>query len=168
MNIAEIKPVSIENGPGVRVSVFVSGCRRQCPGCHNKDAWDFGYGDEYNEAKKTYILESLRPDYVDGITILGGEPFEPENRNCVLQLLEEVDLMYGKSKTIWLYTGYTWENMTDTQRFVATAADVLVDGAYIADLADAGLAYRGSRNQRIIDVAKTMERGEVVLWEDKK
>lgn len=168
MNIAEIKPVSIENGPGVRVSVFVSGCRRHCPGCHNKEAWDFDYGDECNDAKEMSILESLRPDYVDGITILGGEPLEPENRGGVLHLLEEVDLMYGKSKTIWMYTGYTWENLTDTQRFVATAADVLVDGAYIADLADAGLAYRGSRNQRIIDVAKTMERGEVVLWEGEK
>lgn len=166
MNIAKINPVSIENGPGVRVSVFVSGCRRHCPGCHNPEAWDFGYGEEYNEAKEMSILEDLQPGYVDGITVLGGEPLEPENLEGVLHLLEEVDAMYIKSKTIWLYTGYTWENLTDTQRFVARAADVVVDGAYIAELADVGLAYRGSRNQRIIDVAKTLERGEIVLWED--
>lgn len=166
MNIAKIKPVCIENGLGVRVSVYVSGCRRHCPGCHNEEALDFGYGEKCTGETIAYIMQLLKPDYVDGLSILGGEPLEPENQDGVLHLLEEVDAWYGRHKTIWLYIGYTWESLTDTQRFVARGADVVVDGAYIADLADAGLAYRGSRNQRIIDVAKTLERGEIVLWEE--
>lgn len=164
MNIAKIKPASIENGPGVRVTVFVSGCRRHCPGCHNPEAWDFGHGEKCTEETIAYIVQLLKPEYVDGLSILGGEPLEPENRDWVLAICDAVEGAYGYNKTIWLYTGYTWENLTDVQRFVASGADVVVDGAYIADQADVTLAYRGSRNQRIIDTTKTMEKGEIVEW----
>lgn len=167
MKIAKIKPVSIENGPGVRVSVYVSGCRRHCPGCHNPEAWDFGYGDKYTPEMERYILDMLKPDYVDGLSILGGEPLEPENVDYVLSINDAVQEAYGDTKTIWMYTGYAWEQLTDAQRFVATSADVVVDGAYMADQADVGLAYRGSRNQRIIDVKKTIACGKVVEWDEK-
>lgn len=164
MNIAKIKPVSIENGPGVRVSVFVSGCRRHCPGCHNPEAWDFEYGEKCTEETIAYIMQLLKPDYVDGLSILGGEPLEPENINDVLGMINAVYLHYGTTKTVWLYTGYVWESLTGAQRGVTDACDVVVDGAYIADQADVTLAYRGSRNQRIIDVTKTMKKGRVVEW----
>lgn len=159
MNIAKINPCDVANGPGVRVSVFVSGCRRHCPGCHNEQAWDFGYGEPYTDATREYILALLEPDYIDGITILGGEPMEPENLEDLLNLAWKVQEM---GKSVWLYTGYTYESIVDAQdevnymRFrLACAVDVLVDGEYREDERDITLKYRGSRNQRLIDMLRT-------------
>jgi anaerobic ribonucleoside-triphosphate reductase activating protein len=160
MNIAKINPCDIANGPGVRVSVFVSGCRRHCPGCHNEQAWDFGYGEPYTPKTEEYILKLLEPDYIDGITILGGEPLEPENLEELLALVWRVHEKTGKS--VWMYTGYTFETLLNAEdedgfmRFrLAASADVLVDGEYREDERDITLKYRGSRNQRIIDMQKT-------------
>lgn len=171
MNIAKIKPCDIANGPGVRVSVFVSGCRRHCKGCHNAEAWDFGYGEPYTEQTKEYILELLEPDYINGITILGGEPFEEENEPEVAELLW--DVVNKTQKSVWVYTGYTLEEVMRPERMssILTAADVLVDGEYRENERDVTLKYRGSRNQRVIDMLGTFDEywksDEVkpVLWE---
>lgn len=170
MNIAKIEPCSIANGPGVRVAVFVSGCRRHCQGCHNQQAWDFEYGEPYTEETKEYILQLLEPDYIDGITILGGEPFEPENETELSELLW--DVVNRTEKSVWVYTGYTLEELMRVARTssILTAADVLVDGEYREAERDITLKYRGSRNQRIIDMMGTFiecwRSGEVVpvLW----
>ena len=171
MNIAKINPCDIANGPGVRVSVFVSGCRRHCPGCHNEQAWDFGYGEPYTPKTEEYILKLLEPDYIDGITILGGEPLEPENLEELLALVWKVYEKTGKS--VWMYTGYTFETLLDVSdetscmRFrLATSAEVLVDGEYREDERDISLKYRGSRNQRIIDMQKTKVVLTMMLDED--
>ena len=170
MNIAKINPCDIANGPGVRVSVFVSGCRRHCPGCHNEQAWDFGYGEPYTEETKEYILTLLEPDYIDGITILGGEPFEPENAEELGELLLEV--VNRTEKSVWVYTGYTLEELMEPEfgSRILTAADVLVDGEYREDERDVSLKFRGSRNQRIIDMLATFreyretDKVKPVLW----
>lgn len=176
MNIANIKPCDIANGPGVRVSVFVSGCRRHCKGCHNAEAWDFGYGEPYTEQTKEYILELLEPDYIDGISILGGEPFEPENAADLLDLVWQV---YEKTgKTVWIYTGYMVDDLiVHTNEKVwklLMSTEILVDGEYQEKERDVSLRFRGSRNQRIIDVSKTLDiyfrkdKIEPVLWEGEK
>lgn len=174
MNIAKIKPCDIADGPGVRVSVFVSGCRRKCLGCHNAEAWDFGYGEPYTEQMRDYILALLEPDYIDGITILGGEPFEPEN---VPGVAEIVHIAKEAKKSIWIYTGYTLEQLANRARiereiwYILGASDVLVDGEYRENERDVSLKFRGSRNQRIIDMLGTFceywKSGEIkpVLWE---
>lgn len=174
MNIAKINPCDIANGPGVRVSVFVSGCRRHCPGCHNEQAWDFGYGEPYTDATREYILALLEPDYIEGITILGGEPFEEENEPEVAELLW--DVVNKTQKSVWVYTGYTLEELMhlDGISSILTAADVLVDGEYREDERDVSLKFRGSRNQRIIDMLATFSEywktGDVkpVIWEVEK
>lgn len=173
MNIAKINPCDIANGPGVRVSVFVSGCRRHCPGCHNAEAWDFGYGEPYTEKTRDYILKLLEPGYIDGITILGGEPFEEEN---AAELLELVWQVYEKTrKSVWIYTGYMVDDLieheNETVRKLLMSAEILVDGEYREDERDITLRFRGSRNQRIINVSETLYKYyiediiEPVLWE---
>lgn len=167
MNIAKISPCDIANGQGVRVVVFVSGCRRHCQGCHNKEAWDFGYGEPFTAETKDYISALLEPDYIDGITILGGEPFEPENIHGVEEI---VQIAEESGKSIWIYSGYTLEKLVQRARtereiwYILGTADVLVDGEYIEAERDITLRFRGSRNQRIIDLNKTWRNGDVVLW----
>lgn len=180
MNIAKINPCDIANGPGVRVSVFVSGCRRHCPGCHNPQAWDFGYGEPYTEETGKYILKLLEPDYIDGITILGGEPMEAENIPGVAEI---VQIAEETGKTIWIYSGYTLEQLEKRARterdiwYILETADVLVDGEYREDERDITLKFRGSRNQRVVDLRKTVyivdkKSGELVakpvLWKGEK
>ena len=149
MNYAEIKKVDIANGPGVRVSLFVSGCRNHCKGCFNPETWDFDYGRPFTRATEDEIIEALRPSWIQGLSILGGEPTEEENAAVLIPFLKRVRAAL-LDKDIWLYSGYTYDSLRDKE--ILTLADVLVDGPFLLELKDAGLAFRGSRNQRIIDL----------------
>ena len=174
MYYGEIKKCDIANGEGVRVSLFVSGCTHHCPGCFNQDTWDFGYGKEYTDETEREILDALSPEYVNGLSLLGGEPFEPQNQQVLVQLLRKVREQYPE-KNIWCYTGYLYDKellsesrarceYTDE---MLSMIDVLVDGRFVEALKDIRLVFRGSSNQRIIDVKKSMESGEIILWEPK-
>ena len=149
MNYAEIKKVDIANGPGVRVSLFVSGCRNHCKGCFNPETWDFDYGRPFTRETEDEIIEALRPSWIQGLSILGGEPTEEENAAVLIPFLKRVRAALP-DKDIWLYSGYTYEALRDKE--ILTLADVLVDGPFLLKQKDAGLAFRGSRNQRIIDL----------------
>ena len=171
MNYAKINAHDIANGPGVRVSVFVSGCRRHCHGCHNPQAWDFGYGEPFTGDTVDKIIELLEPDYISGITILGGEPFDEENAAVVSELLRKVWSVYKYRKSTWVYTGYRYEEIIektlpgDAWNDLMLFTDVLVDGPYIEAERDISLAFRGSRNQRIIDIPKSLCTGGIALYE---
>ena len=149
MNYAEIKKVDIANGPGVRVSLFVSGCRNHCKGCFNPETWDFDYGRPFTRETEDEIIEALRPSWIQGLSILGGEPTEEENAAVLIPFLKRVRAALP-DKDIWLYSGYTYEVLRDKE--ILTLADVLVDGPFLLEQKDAGLAFHGSRNQRIIDL----------------
>ena len=163
MNYATIKKTDVANGPGVRVSLFVSGCTHHCKGCFNSEAWDFHYGQAYTEETEQEILQALAPDYIRGLSLLGGEPMEPENRGAVLSLVKKVREQYPQ-KTIWCYTGLTFEQILThpSQRALLERVDVLVDGPFILAQRDPDLVFRGSANQRVIDVPASLCRGEVV------
>lgn len=170
MHIGEIIKFDIVNGLGVRLSVFVSGCRNQCDHCFNKQAWDFNYGYEYTEKMEDSILEELRLPQYDGLTILGGEPFEPENQPQVKQLIERVRKELP-DKNIWVYTGYNYEDLQvggkcyvdGTTDVIIHNIDVLVDGKFEVDKKDLTLKFRGSSNQRLINIPASIENGKVVL-----
>jgi anaerobic ribonucleoside-triphosphate reductase activating protein len=173
MNYATIKNCDIANGPGVRVSLFVSGCTHRCKGCFNEVAWDFNYGQPFTQDTVDDILKMLSPDYVKGITLLGGEPFEPENQPAILDLLRKIKSQYP-DKSVWAFSGYLfdkdilsgrlgpWEITKEYLSYV----DVLVDGPFVESKKDLSLRFRGSSNQRIIDVPASLSKDEVVLWED--
>ena len=171
MNYAEIKKTDIANGEGVRVSLFVSGCRRHCKNCFNKVTWDFSYGKPFTQDVQNELLEALAPDYIAGLTLLGGDPMEPENQRALLTFVRRVreDL---PQKTIWCYTGYTYRdgaieeeqaNCEVTRQFISLL-DVLVDGRFVEELKDIRLVFRGSSNQRVIDIKRSIESGSVVLY----
>ncbi len=170
MNYAAIKKTDVANGPGIRVSLFVSGCSHGCKGCFNSEAWDFGYGELYTESVEEEILQALAPTYIRGFSILGGEPMEPQNRMEVLKLLRKVRLRYPE-KDIWCYTGYTYEAdlcswIADGHEEVAellSLIDVLVDGEFVEECKNLKLVFRGSENQRLIDVPATLQAGEVKI-----
>ena len=173
MNYATIKPRDIANGPGVRVSLFVSGCTHRCPGCFNQEAWDFGYGQPFDQSTIDEILEYLAPDYVKGLTLLGGEPFEPQNQPAIVELLRQIKAKYPQ-KSIWAFSGYLFDrdilpgrlgNPEITREYLGYL-DVLVDGPFIQSRKNLTLRFRGSDNQRLIDVPASLSRGEAVLWED--
>lgn len=173
MNYAEIKNCDIANGPGVRVSLFVSGCTHRCKGCFNEVAWDFHYGKPFTQETIDRILEMLAPDYVNGLTILGGEPFEPENQPAILELLRQLKQKYPE-KSVWAFSGYLFDKdilsgrlgpWEITKEYISYL-DVLVDGPFVLEKKDLRLRFRGSSNQRIIDVPASVEKGEIVLWED--
>ena len=149
MNYCEIKKYDIANGDGVRVSLFVSGCRNHCQGCFNPETWDFNYGDLYTEDVEKEITEALKPEYISGLTVLGGDPFEPENIEAVTALCKRVKELYPE-KTIWVYTGYYFEDFKD--REIMKYIDVLVDGPFEMDKKDISLRFRGSSNQRILNI----------------
>lgn len=161
VNYGTIKKYDIADGPGVRVSLFVSGCRHHCKGCFNAETWDFHYGKPYTEETEREILEALKPDYIAGFTVLGGEPFEPENQMEVVKLLKKVREVYPE-KTIWCYTGYLYDVdlieggkvYTDVTKEMLSYIDTLVDGEFIEEQKDISLPFRGSRNQRIIELSK--------------
>lgn len=163
MNYAAIKNFDIANGPGVRVSLFVSGCRRHCKGCFNSEAWDFDYGQKMTIGTDAELMELLDNEHVAGLSILGGDPLEPENRDSVEWTCTSVRLCFGEKKSIWLWTGYFWEDIQDWPGL--DMIDVLVDGPFVEELKDLRLPYCGSSNQRVIDVQKSLRAGEVVLWE---
>ncbi len=170
MNYAAIKKTDVANGPGVRVSLFVSGCTHHCPGCFNAETWDFNYGTPYTQETEEEILAALDHDYIRGLSLLGGEPFEDANRPALVTLLEKFRSRFPQ-KTIWCYTGYTFDK--DLLRWIEekrpyTQAllkqiDVLVDGEFILERKNLNLKFRGSDNQRVINVAKSLEAGRVVL-----
>lgn len=171
MNYAIIKTCDIANGEGVRTSLFVSGCTHHCKGCFNEVAWDFQYGEPFTDKTREYIVQTLEPDYIAGLTLLGGEPFEIVNQRGLLPFLEKVKAIYPQ-KNIWCYTGYTYD--TDLQEGgrayceatdgMLALIDVLVDGKFVEELKDIRLKFRGSSNQRIIDVKKSKEAGQVILY----
>ena len=173
MHYANIKNCDIANGPGVRVSLFVSGCTHHCKGCFNQVAWDFGYGQPFTRQTIDQILSMLAPDYIQGLTLLGGEPFEPENQGPVVELLRQVREKYPQ-KTIWAFSGYLFDRDLAPGRIGDPATvreylghlDVLVDGPFIEVEKDLSLRFRGSRNQRLIDVPASLAQGRVVLWQD--
>ena len=151
MNYGSIKAVDIANGPGVRVSLFVSGCRNHCPGCFQPETWDFGYGKPFTKETEEEIIKALRPEWIQGLSLLGGDTMEPENQEVLLPFLERVRTELP-DKDIWLYTGYLMESVSDSP--LLPLVDVVVDGPFLKDQKDAGLAFRGSRNQRIIHLEK--------------
>ena len=173
MNYANIKPRDIANGPGIRVSLFVSGCTHRCPGCFNAEAWDFSYGQPFDQAVIDRILADLAPDFISGLTLLGGEPFDPRNQSAVLDLLRQVKSRYPE-KSIWAFTGYIFDRDllpgkvgdASVTREYLEHLDVLVDGPFVEAEKNLTLRFRGSANQRLIDVPASLKRGEVVLWED--
>ena len=173
MNYATIKPRDIANGPGVRVSLFVSGCTHRCPGCFNEEAWDFDYGQPFDQSTIDEILGLLQPDYVQGLTLLGGEPFDPRNQPAIVELLRQIKAKYPH-KSIWAFTGYLFDRDILPGRLGESAItreylsylDVLVDGPFIQARKNLTLRFRGSDNQRLIDVPASLSRGEVVLWQD--
>ena len=171
MYVAEIKKFDIANGLGVRVSVFVSGCRHRCPGCFNEIAWEFDYGKEYTADIENEIIDALRPDYIEGLSLLDGEPFEPENQPALLGLLRRVRKELP-AKNVWVYSGFTLEELLGDSRArtehtdeMLSLIDVLVDGRFIYAEKDITLRFRGSRNQRILDVPATLKAGRPVLWD---
>lgn len=181
MHYSNIKYVDIANGPGIRTTLFVSGCRRYCEQCFNPETWDFNHGDEFTGEVADKVLDSLAPSHVDGLTLLGGEPFEPGNQPSVLDLVCRVRERYGSSKTIWAFSGFTFEEltgieqphicspcnpMTDSTDAILDFIDVLVDGPFVNRLKDLSLRFRGSSNQRILDVPASLAAGHAVLWED--
>lgn len=172
MNYAEIKKTDIANGTGVRVSLFVSGCTHHCEGCFNAVAWDFHYGKEFTEQTEEELLQALKPGFIAGLTLLGGEPFEPENQRRLLPFLKKVRSLYPE-KSIWCYTGYLLDKelllesrarceVTDE---MLSLLDVLVDGKFVLAQKDISLRFRGSSNQRIIDLPATLREGKVVTIE---
>ena len=169
MNYADIKKVDIANGPGVRVSLFVSGCTRRCQECFNPETWDFGFGSPFGEAEMKKIISLLDREHIRGLSLLGGEPFEPENKGAVLELVKEVRERLP-DKTIWCYTGYLFEELADGKvgdhsRELLEKLDVLVDGPFIPEKKDLNLRFRGSSNQRIIQVPDSLKAGEVQLFQ---
>ena len=171
MNFATIKKRDIADGPGVRVSLFVSGCTHRCEGCFNEVAWDFNYGEPFTKEVEDELLEALAPDYIQGLTLLGGEPFEPENQRALLPFLKRVREVFPK-KNIWCYSGYTLEQLQGESRArcevtdeMLSMLDVLVDGRFVLAKKNIRLRFRGSENQRLIDMNKTRETGEIVLWD---
>ena len=174
MNYAEIKQYDVANGTGVRVSIFVSGCTHHCKHCFNEETWDFNYGRPFSETEADQIVEYLKPDYVAGLSVLGGEPFEPSNQEGLLPLLQAVKKEYPE-KDIWCYTGYLFDKQiledmcrkSEVTRQMLSCIDILVDGRFVEEKKNLKLRFRGSENQRI-DVKKSLEQGRVIHWEHEK
>ena len=165
--VADYKPYNFVDGEGVRCSLYVSGCPFACKGCYNKVAQNFSYGNPYTEGLEEQILTDLEADYCQGLTLLGGEPFL--NKMLTLSLCKKIRERFGDTKDIWSWTGYTWEELlkgTEDKKQLLEVIDVLVDGRFEKDKMDLSLAFRGSANQRIIDVKKTIESGTVTLWKN--
>ncbi len=190
MFYGNIKDCDVANGPGIRVTLFVSGCTNACPGCFQKQTWDFRYGEAFTDETEQKLLRMLKPSYVRGLTLLGGEPFEPENQRALVPFLKRVRTE-APEKDIWCFTGNRLEELTgaakdgelimDGDSRQSRAAhlrcevmdemldliDVLVDGRFVERLKDLSLEFRGSSNQRLIDLPQTIAKGQIVLWENK-
>ena len=173
MNYATIKPTDVANGPGVRVTLFVSGCTHHCKGCFNSEAWDFGYGQEFTEETQKELLRLLSPDYIVGLTLLGGEPMEPANQTGLLPFIKKVKKQFPL-KTIWCFTGYDFEQdilgkmfpASEVTRELLPLLDVMVDGKFIEEKRNLRLKFRGSENQRILDMKKSLATKAAVWCEE--
>ena len=173
MNYATIKNNDIANGPGVRVSLFVSGCTHRCPGCFNEVAWDFAYGEPFTQQTIDDLIKMLSANHIKGLTLLGGEPFEPQNQPEVLNLLRQMKAELP-DKSIWAYSGYIFEKDILEGRLgpkeiteeLISYVDVLVDGPFVQSKKNLSLRFRGSENQRLIDVKASLQAGETILWQD--
>ncbi len=173
MNYATIKWTDIANGIGVRISLFVSGCTHRCKNCFNQVAWDFDYGEPFDEEVQEKILKELGAGFIEGLSLLGGEPLEPQNQRALYPFIKEVKKRYP-NKNIWCYTGFTFDEKTgelqETHKNTGVTKelisffDVVVDGAFIEELKDVRLKFRGSSNQRVIDMQKTLQNKEIVLY----
>lgn len=166
MNYHDIKHDDMNNGPGLRVTLFVSGCDHYCNGCQNPETWDTKSGIPFDNTAIEEIFEQLDNDYISGITFSGGDPLNENNRVEVCSLIHQIRLKYGKSKSIWIYTGYTWEEIVNTLTPILLGIDVLIDGMFEKDLADVNYHWAGSTNQRVIDVQKSLEKKKIVLYKD--
>lgn len=172
MNYAAIKKCDVANGPGVRVSLFVSGCNHHCKGCFNREAWDFNYGKEFTEKEEKEVMDALKPEYIKGLSLLGGEPLEPKNQEGLLPIVKKAKELYPDKK-VWCYTGYTFDEQilnglsktNETTQELLQYLDYVVDGKFVEELKNPMLKFRGSSNQRIIDVKETMKEHKVVLWD---
>lgn len=176
MNYSGIKSFSIENGTGVRVSLFVSGCRNRCKGCFQPETWDFSYGEEFTSEVENAILEDLSPDYIKGLTLLGGDPLEEENQEALVPFLRRVQERYPE-KDIWAYTGYILDRdlvpggrkYTKYTEEMLSLIDILVDGPFVESLKNLSLTFRGSENQRVIDMNASRKYNKIIVLEvDKK
>ncbi len=174
MKYAKIKKCDVANGPGVRVSLFVSGCNHHCKNCFNREAWDFNYGNDFTQKEQDEIIQDLKPEYIDGLSLLGGEPFERENQEGLAPFIKKVKETYPNKK-IWCYTGFTFDKqilqeMVETENRESTKEmlqniDYIVDGRFVEELKDPKLRFRGSSNQRIIDVKRSLEQNQIVIWD---
>ena len=174
MHYSVIKNCDIANGPGVRVVLFVSGCRHHCKGCFQPETWNFEYGQPFTQETVDHILDLMRPGYIAGLTLLGGEPMEPENQPALLDLMRQVKSTYPQ-KNIWCFSGYLYEDLVagkvgcgETVRQMLSLADVLVDGPFVQEKKNLRLRFRGSENQRLIDLRQTEQAGQVISWTDQK
>lgn len=170
MNYADIRPIDVANGPGIRVSLFVSGCTHACPECFNPEAWDFSYGQPFTQAEAGQILQALEKTYIKGLSLLGGEPFHPANQTAVLDLVRQVRARFPE-KDVWCYSGYLFEDLAagrvgEHSRELLEQLDVLVDGPFVVGLKNLGLRFRGSCNQRILAVGPSLAQGAPVLWDE--
>ena len=169
MNYADIKKIDVANGAGVRVSVFVSGCNHHCKGCFNQCAWDFNYGKKFTEKEEQQIIDYMNHDYISGLSLLGGEPLEPKNQEGLLPLVKKVKEKFP-NKDIWCYTGFDFEKdvvekmakNNETTRELLKYIDIIVDGKFEEDKKDLKLQFRGSSNQKIVDVKKSLQTGQIV------
>lgn len=172
MYYGEIKNCDIANGTGVRVSLFVSGCTNHCKNCFQPQTWAFDYGEPFTEETENKLIKLLGRDYICGLTVLGGEPFEPSNQEIIYPLLKKVKAVYP-NKSVWIYSGFTFEELTDLNAYphceytldILKLSDILVDGRYDDSLKDISLKFRGSSNQRIIDLKQTLKENTVVIKE---
>lgn len=171
MNYGEIKYNDIANGEGIRVSLFVSGCRNKCKGCFNEATWDFNYGEPFTKEVENKIIEALKPSYVAGLTILGGEPFEPENQEALYPFIKRIKEIYP-NKNIWMYSGYTMDKQmlpddgivhTKYTLDILKMIDILVDGRFVCELMNLALKFRGSSNQRIILVQESLKQNKIIV-----
>ncbi len=172
MYYGNIKNCDIADGEGVRVTLFVSGCTNRCKGCFQPETWDFCYGQPFTEETEEKILSMLKPDYINGLTLLGGDPFEPENQRALLPFVKRVREAFPK-KNIWAYTGFTYEELKtegshprcEVTDELLSQIDILVDGRFMEEFRDITLKFRGSRNQRILDLNETRREGRVIFWD---
>lgn len=184
MNYAQIRSMDISNGEGIGVSLFVQGCDFHCQNCFNSETWEFSKGQEWNDKTKNQFLKLIETPFIQRVSILGGEPLHPKNVQNVLKIVDEIRVSYP-AKNIWLYTGYTWEeiwikdniktgdkvkdmrekSIKNLRRQVVRMCDVLIDGRYVDELRDVSLHWRGSSNQRVINVQETLKQNQIVLWE---
>lgn len=179
MNYAQIRSMDISNGEGIGVSLFVQGCDFHCKNCFNSETWEFSKGQEWNDKTKNQFLKLIEKPFIQRVSILGGEPLHPKNVQNVLKIVDEIRVSYP-TKNIWLYTGYTWEQimypvitdinseqlkMLQMRKELVNKCDVLIDGRYVDELRDISLHWRGSSNQRVINVQETLKQNQIVLWE---